>query len=119
MNSLAALSAPSVTQSNHQDFPEPLGGDVHLRLFIGFQIFCIGLIPASYGEPDAEALGKNQGYPRAPGVAEGSRDLYIVDSNSGGWESLIPTRRIENGRATPLFFQQSLLKSNIDLHSKN
>jgi CubicO group peptidase (beta-lactamase class C family) len=52
--------------------------------------------------PDESALGREQGYPRAPSLSVASQDQYIVDSNSGGWESLIPTTKISTSKASPL-----------------
>lgn len=52
--------------------------------------------------PDESALGRDQGYPRAPSLSVASQDQYIVDSNSGGWESMIPTTKISTSKASPL-----------------
>lgn len=52
--------------------------------------------------PDESALGRDQGYPRAPSLSVASQDQYIVDSNSGGWESMIPTTKISTSKASSL-----------------
>jgi CubicO group peptidase (beta-lactamase class C family) len=60
------------------------------------------LSTAAFAAPDEQQLGRDQGYPRAPSVNVGSQDQYIVDSNSGGWESFLPTTRVAAGSAMPL-----------------
>lgn len=55
-----------------------------------------------YAAPDESALGREQGYPRAPSLSVASQDQYIVDSNSGGWEAMIPTAKIAGSKPSPL-----------------
>jgi hypothetical protein len=55
-----------------------------------------------YAEIDEALLGKTRSYPAAPSLAQAGSNEFIVWSNSGGYESLMPFKTIKPGTPTSL-----------------
>ena len=56
----------------------------------------------SQAEIDEALLGKTRSYPAAPSLAQAGSNEFIVWSNSGGYESLMPFKTIKPGTPTRL-----------------
>ncbi len=56
----------------------------------------------SHAEIDEVSLGKHRSYPAAPSLAQAGNNEFIVWSNSGGYESLMPFKTIKPGPSTRL-----------------
>ena len=74
------------------------------RPFLGyvFAIWALFIQLPSHAEVDEAALGKARSYPAAPSLAQAGSNEFIVWTNSGGYESLMPFKTISPGASTRL-----------------
>ena len=56
----------------------------------------------SHAEIDEALLGKARSYPAAPSLTQAGSNEFIVWTNSGGYESLMPFKTIKPGTPTRL-----------------